>query len=62
MFQDTWAANILCSETARWSLNFEQDEVKQLHLIKVPFELKVTQNCLMHGIASWFDVNFIGSQ
>jgi hypothetical protein len=59
---DTWGSSILCSETCTYTFDFEKDPVERLHLIEVPFELKATRPCLMHGIASWFDVKFDGSQ
>ncbi|KAI6184364.1 Carm1-pending protein [Aphelenchoides bicaudatus] len=59
---DTWSSAIICSETTTWSFDFEKDPVEKLHLIEVPFELKITRACLMHGICTWFDVVFDGSQ
>jgi histone-arginine methyltransferase CARM1 len=59
---DTWSSAILCSETITWTFDFEKDPVEKLHLIEIPFELKITRPCLMHGVASWFDVSFNGSQ
>lgn len=59
---DTWASAILCSEISTWTFDFEKDPVEKLHLIQIPFELKITRSCIMHGIASWFDVSFNGSQ
>jgi hypothetical protein len=35
--------------------------VEKLHKIDVPFELAVTRTCILHGLASWFDVCFDGS-
>ncbi|KAI6178930.1 hypothetical protein M3Y98_00555200 [Aphelenchoides besseyi] len=59
---DTWPTSILCSEVTFWSYNFEKDSEEKLHEISIPFELKITRSCLMHGLAFWFDVSFIGSQ
>lgn len=59
---DTWSSGILCSETCTWSFDFEKDPDEKLRLIDIPFDLKITRSCLMHGIACWFTVDFNGSQ
>jgi type I protein arginine methyltransferase len=58
---DTWHPGVLVSDTIKWSFDFERDAVERLHKIDVPFELSVTRTCILHGLASWFDVCFDGS-
>lgn len=59
---DTWHPEILLSRSHRWSFDFEKDPMEKLQNIDVPFELEVTRNGFLHGLASWFDVCFIGSR
>ncbi|KAI1718379.1 ribosomal protein l11 methyltransferase (PrmA) domain-containing protein [Ditylenchus destructor] len=58
---DSWNMGILISRTVMWSYDFEKDSAEKLHDITIPFELAVTRTCFLHGLASWFDVAFIGS-
>jgi histone-arginine methyltransferase CARM1 len=59
---DSWHPGILISRSVRWSFNFEKDPVEKLQNIVVPFELVATRSGFVHGIASWFDVAFQGSE
>uniref|UniRef100_A0A915PPG5 type I protein arginine methyltransferase n=1 Tax=Setaria digitata TaxID=48799 RepID=A0A915PPG5_9BILA len=58
---DTWHVNCLMSGSVKWTIDFEKDPESLLHKIHVPFEFQVTKAGHVHGIASWFDVAFIGS-
>lgn len=49
------------SGSVKWTIDFEKDPESLLHKIDIPFELQVTKAGHVHGIASWFDVAFIGS-
>ncbi|GBG25943.1 Histone-arginine methyltransferase CARMER [Hondaea fermentalgiana] len=42
-------------------IDFETSEVSEMLDITVPFEFVVNTTTLLHGIAGWFDVDFIGS-
>ncbi|KAH7698188.1 Carm1-pending protein [Aphelenchoides avenae] len=59
---DTWHPGILVTKSVRWSFDFEKDPVEKLQRIEVPFELVATRSGFIHGIASWFDVAFHGSE
>uniref|UniRef100_A0A914D4H0 type I protein arginine methyltransferase n=1 Tax=Acrobeloides nanus TaxID=290746 RepID=A0A914D4H0_9BILA len=59
---DTWHVGILTSPSVKWSINFEKDPVEKLHKINIPFELPATRTGYIHGIATWFDVGFLGSE
>ncbi len=52
----------LMSGSHKWSIDFARDAECVLHRIDVPFELDVTRTGVVHGIAFWFDVAFIGSR
>ncbi|VDO41693.1 unnamed protein product [Brugia timori] len=58
---DTWHVNCLMSGSVKWTIDFEKDPESLLHKIHVPFEFQVAKAGHIHGIASWFDVAFIGS-
>lgn len=49
------------SGSVKWTVDFQEDPESVLHYIKIPFELTATRAGHVHGIASWFDVVFIGS-
>lgn len=58
---DTWHPDILVSDSVKWNYDFEHDDVEKLQRIEVPFKLTATRSCIVHGLASWFDVLFDGS-
>ncbi|KAK0395575.1 hypothetical protein QR680_001339 [Steinernema hermaphroditum] len=58
---DTWHTSILMSGSIRWSVDFVKDNENDLHKIAIPLNFKVTKPGFVHGIATWFDVAFIGS-
>uniref|UniRef100_A0A183CIV7 type I protein arginine methyltransferase n=1 Tax=Globodera pallida TaxID=36090 RepID=A0A183CIV7_GLOPA len=59
---DSWGAGILVSQSVKWTVDFERDPVERLHRIKVPFTMNAQRTCHVHGVASWFDVAFVGSK
>jgi len=48
-------------EAATHLIDFETTTVKQMQDISVDFKYTITCTNLMHGIACWFDVDFIGT-
>ncbi|VDN06765.1 unnamed protein product [Thelazia callipaeda] len=58
---DTWHLNCLMTGSVKWIIDFEKDSESSLHKIYIPFDLMVTKAGHVHGIASWFDVAFVGS-
>ncbi|VDN59509.1 unnamed protein product [Dracunculus medinensis] len=58
---DTWHVNTLMSGTIKWTINFEKDPESKLHNITIPFQLTANRTGFIHGIATWFDVAFVGS-
>ncbi|KAL7072946.1 hypothetical protein ACQ4LE_008011 [Meloidogyne hapla] len=57
---DTWHIGILMSTSISWNFNFENDEAKALQRIEIPFEFNALRTGYIHGLATWFDVGFIG--
>nr|CAD2182798.1 unnamed protein product [Meloidogyne enterolobii] len=57
---DTWHIGILMSTCISWNFNFENDEAKGLQRIEIPFEFNALRTGYIHGLATWFDVGFMG--
>ncbi|CAK5029804.1 unnamed protein product [Meloidogyne enterolobii] len=57
---DTWHIGILMSTCISWNFNFENDEAKRLQRIEIPFEFNALRTGYIHGLATWFDVGFMG--
>lgn len=57
---DSWHTDILASRTITWEFDFEHDNREKLHRIDIPFELLALRTTFIHGIATWFDVGFVG--
>lgn len=51
----------LVSKTHITSFDFTTITVESLHEIEIPFDFEITQPCLVHGIAGWFDAVFEGT-
>uniref|UniRef100_A0AC34QNZ5 Type I protein arginine methyltransferase n=1 Tax=Panagrolaimus sp. JU765 TaxID=591449 RepID=A0AC34QNZ5_9BILA len=58
---DTWHPSILISDFGKWSVDFEKDPVEKLHVIEFEQELTVKRASFCHGVATWFDVSFLGT-
>ncbi|CAD5214863.1 unnamed protein product [Bursaphelenchus xylophilus] len=59
---DNWSPTIVCSDVLVWPYDFEKDSVEKLHTIDIPFTFTATRTAFVHGLASWFDVLFCGTQ
>lgn len=55
-------SSLLAHETASSSitLDFRAESDEDLKEVDIPFHCVITQNGTLHGIATWFDVNFMG--
>ncbi|XP_032164042.1 histone-arginine methyltransferase CARM1-like isoform X2 [Mustela erminea] len=58
---DTFDIRILMARTVKYTVNFMDAEEADLHRVEIPFEFQLTQSGLVHGLAFWFDVAFVGS-
>ncbi|KFV50263.1 Histone-arginine methyltransferase CARM1, partial [Tyto alba] len=59
---DTFDARILVAQTVKYTLNFIEAAEEDLHRVEIPFIFQIMQSGLIHGLAFWFDVAFVGSQ
>lgn len=51
----------LVAKCATKRFDFATITVESLHRIELPFDFEITQPCLIHGIAGWFDAVFEGT-
>ncbi|XP_045325622.1 histone-arginine methyltransferase CARM1-like [Leopardus geoffroyi] len=58
---DTFDVRILMARTVKYTVNFMDAEEADLHRVEIPFVFQMTQSGLIHGLAFWFDVAFVGS-
>jgi histone-arginine methyltransferase CARM1 len=58
---DTWHPTTLISEFGQWTINFEKDPIEKLHVIEVEYDLTAKRTAFCHGVATWFDVSFLGT-
>lgn len=50
-------------DTATHSIDFRTARAKEdLEEIEIPFRFKITKTALMHGLACWFDADFLGTR
>nr|XP_021149768.1 histone-arginine methyltransferase CARM1 [Columba livia] len=58
---DTFDVRILMAETVKYTINFLEAVEEDLHRVEIPFVFQMIHSGLIHGLAFWFDVAFIGS-
>ncbi|XP_055962892.1 histone-arginine methyltransferase CARM1-like [Sorex fumeus] len=58
---DTFDIRILMARTIKYTVNFMDAEETDLHRVEIPFVFQIAQSGLIHGLAFWFDVAFVGS-
>ncbi|XP_038625443.1 histone-arginine methyltransferase CARM1-like [Tachyglossus aculeatus] len=58
---DTFDIRILMARTVKYTINFAEAEEEDLHRVEIPFVFHMVQSGLIHGLAFWFDVAFVGS-
>ncbi|XP_063061386.1 histone-arginine methyltransferase CARM1-like [Engraulis encrasicolus] len=58
---DTFDVRILMSKSVKHTVNFLEVKEMDLHRIEIPFKFHMMQSGLVHGLAFWFDVAFMGS-
>ncbi|XP_048876025.1 histone-arginine methyltransferase CARM1 isoform X3 [Brienomyrus brachyistius] len=59
---DTFDKQILMAKSVKFSINFLEAKEEDLHRIEIPFVFQLHQSGLIHGVAVWFDVAFVGSR
>uniref|UniRef100_A0A8C4JNT7 Histone-arginine methyltransferase CARM1 n=1 Tax=Dromaius novaehollandiae TaxID=8790 RepID=A0A8C4JNT7_DRONO len=58
---DTFDMRILMARTVKYTVNFTEAAEEDLHRVEIPFVFQMMQSGLIHGLAFWFDVAFVGS-
>ncbi|KAI1886640.1 hypothetical protein AGOR_G00197890 [Albula goreensis] len=58
---DTFDIRILMAKSVKYTVNFLEAKEGDLHRIEIPFKFHMMHSGLVHGLAFWFDVAFIGS-
>ncbi|XP_028837171.1 histone-arginine methyltransferase CARM1 isoform X2 [Denticeps clupeoides] len=59
---DTFDMHILMAKSVKYTINFLEANEEDLHRMEIPFVFKLMQTGLIHGLAFWFDVAFVGSR
>ncbi|XP_067886314.1 histone-arginine methyltransferase CARM1-like [Heterodontus francisci] len=59
---DTFDVVILMARSFKYTVNFLESKEDDLHRMEIPFVFRILQSGLVHGLAFWFDVAFVGSQ
>merc|ERR1712223_1476636 len=58
---DTFDINICTAKTQRHVIDFQTADESDLHRIEIPLEFHMLSSGMVHGLAFWFDVAFIGT-
>uniref|UniRef100_A0A8C1D7W8 Histone-arginine methyltransferase CARM1 n=1 Tax=Cyprinus carpio carpio TaxID=630221 RepID=A0A8C1D7W8_CYPCA len=58
---DTFDIRILMAKSVKYTVNFLEAKEEDLYKIEIPFKFHMMHSGLVHGLAFWFDVAFIGS-
>ncbi|KAM4602150.1 histone-arginine methyltransferase CARM1 [Polymixia lowei] len=59
---DTFDMQILMARSVKYCINFMEAKEEDLHRMEIPFVFTLLQSGLIHGLAFWFDVAFLGSR
>ncbi|XP_038164366.1 histone-arginine methyltransferase CARM1 [Cyprinodon tularosa] len=58
---DTFDIRILMAKSVKYTVNFLEAKEEDLYRIEIPFKFHMMHSGLVHGVAFWFDVAFMGS-
>ncbi|KAM9262024.1 histone-arginine methyltransferase CARM1-like [Morus bassanus] len=58
---DNFDVRILMAQTVKYTVNFVEATEEDFHRMEIPFVFQMIQSGLIHGLAFWFDVAFVGS-
>ncbi|KAM9394047.1 histone-arginine methyltransferase CARM1 isoform 1-T1 [Pholidichthys leucotaenia] len=58
---DTFDIRILMAKSVKYTVNFLDAKEEDLYRIEIPFKFHMMHSGLVHGLAFWFDVAFMGS-
>ncbi|XP_070712051.1 histone-arginine methyltransferase CARM1-like [Pempheris klunzingeri] len=59
---DTFDVQILMARSVKHCINFRELKEEDLRRMEIPFVFTLLQPGLVHGLAFWFDVAYLGSQ
>ncbi|XP_059183625.1 histone-arginine methyltransferase CARM1 [Centropristis striata] len=59
---DTFDVQILMARSVKHCINFMEAKKEDLHRMEIPFVFTLLQSGLVHGLAFWFDVAYLGSK
>ncbi|XP_067439075.1 histone-arginine methyltransferase CARM1 [Thunnus thynnus] len=59
---DTFDMQILMARSVKHCINFMEAKQEDLHRMEIPFVFTLLQSGLVHGLAFWFDVAYMGSK
>ncbi|XP_071320682.1 histone-arginine methyltransferase CARM1-like isoform X4 [Trachinotus anak] len=59
---DTFDVQILMARSVKHCINFKEAKEEDLHRMEIPFVFTLLQSGLVHGLAFWFDVAYLGSK
>uniref|UniRef100_A0A3B3BW71 type I protein arginine methyltransferase n=1 Tax=Oryzias melastigma TaxID=30732 RepID=A0A3B3BW71_ORYME len=59
---DSFDGHILVGRSVKHRINFMELKDEDLHRIEIPFVFTLLQSGLVHGLAFWFDLAFLGSR
>lgn len=62
VLQDTFDIRICMAKSVKYTVDFQTAEETDLHVIEIPVSFNMLQSGLVHGLAFWFDVAFLGSR
>ncbi|KAK1876860.1 1-phosphatidylinositol 45-bisphosphate phosphodiesterase delta-4 [Dissostichus eleginoides] len=58
---DTFDMPVLMAKSVKHCINFMEAKAEDLNRIEIPFVFTLLQSGLIHGLAFWFDVAYVGS-
>uniref|UniRef100_A0A4W4EAM9 Histone-arginine methyltransferase CARM1 n=1 Tax=Electrophorus electricus TaxID=8005 RepID=A0A4W4EAM9_ELEEL len=58
---DTFDIRILMAKSVKYTVNFLEAKEEDLYKLEIPFKFHMMHSGLVHGLAFWFDVAFMGS-
>ncbi|KAK3090314.1 hypothetical protein FSP39_010867 [Pinctada imbricata] len=58
---DTFDMKICLAKSVKYTVDFQTANETDLHVIEIPLTFSMHQSGLVHGLAFWFDVAFLGT-
>uniref|UniRef100_A0A3Q3MR36 type I protein arginine methyltransferase n=1 Tax=Labrus bergylta TaxID=56723 RepID=A0A3Q3MR36_9LABR len=59
---DAFDVHVLMARSVKHSINFSEVKEEDFHRVEIPFVFTALQSGLVHGLAFWFDVAYLGSK